>query len=228
MNDPARRLLPALRPVLLCGLLLLLGAALLAQANRDFLTDDEADQIREAQEPNERVTLYLKFARLRLELVKQALAVEKPGRAKLIHDNLQDYGKIIESVDDVIDDGLARKADLHKGVSEVADHEKQFLATLRQFSSTQAKDRSFYDFVLKDAIDSTSDSLDESKQDLEARAKRVTTDDAREKKQREAEMIPAGREQSKAEAQQAAATDPAKKPRKPPSLLRKGEVLPNQ
>jgi hypothetical protein len=226
MTQPAKPAHLALLRALLGGLLLLLGAVLLAQANRDFLTDDEADQIKEAQEPNERISLYLKFARLRLELVKQALAVEKPGRAKLIHDNLQDYGKIIESIDDVIDDGLARKADLHKGVSELADREKQFVATLQQFDAKQARDRSFYDFVLKDAIDSTRDSLDESQQDLGARAKRVLTEDSREKKQREAEITPTEREQRKASDQQAA--DPSKKPRKAPTLRRKGEVPNNQ
>ena len=61
-----------------CAMILIAGAPALAQLERDFLTEDEVDQIREAQEPNERLACYLKFARLRLELVKQTMAVEKP------------------------------------------------------------------------------------------------------------------------------------------------------
>ena len=84
---------------------------------RDFLTDHEVDVIREAQEPNLRITHYLHFARLRLELVRQQLAKEKPGRSATIHRHLDGYGRIIETIDVVIDDAL----DDDKDVSEVMD-----------------------------------------------------------------------------------------------------------
>ncbi|MGH9697378.1 MAG: hypothetical protein ACRD5Z_24755, partial [Bryobacteraceae bacterium] len=49
-------------------------------AQRDFLTSDEVDQVRLTQEPNERLTLYLKFAENRLNLVDQLLIINMPGR----------------------------------------------------------------------------------------------------------------------------------------------------
>lgn len=211
--------------------LMLPAAALLAQRNAgDFLTDDEITQIREAQDPNERIPLYLKFARLRLELVKQAMAVEKPGRSKLIHDNLEDYAHIIEAIDTVIDDALVRKLDLGKAMGMVAGREREFAATLKGFDGQKPKDRYLFDFVLKDAIDATNDSLEESEHDLDQRTRKLVEEDARDKKERESMMTPAAKEKSKAdEATEAkGAEDKAKKTPKAPTLRRKGERPPDQ
>lgn len=214
-----RHLAPICAPIWAIALLLAAPAA--PQQRRDFLTDDEADQIREAQEPGERLTCYVKFARLRLELVRQALETEKPGRTKIVHDNLEDYTHIVEAIDSVIDDALARKVDLKKGIALVTDGEKAFLAQLQQFNAKQPKDRHLYEYALKDALEATQDSYEESQHDLKERAHRVAEEDVRDKKKREAMSTPAEQERKKTEEKQAA--DTSKKTRKAPTLRRKGE-----
>ena len=198
----------------------LLAAPLAAQQQRDFLTVDEGDQIREAQDPNERLTLYIHFARQRLSQVDHWLAKEKAGRSILIHDALDDYSNIIDAIDTVADDALQRHVDIKLGLTAVATAESEMLLGLQKIQDSQPKDMSRYDFVLRQSIDGTSDSLDLARQDPAARAAAIAAKQARERKEREAELTPAERDAKKAEEAKA-----EKEKKKAPSLLRPGETI---
>jgi hypothetical protein len=205
----------------LLAVVLVCSAAPLA-AERDFLTNAEIDQVRLAQEPNERLQLYLGFARQRLDELKQLLKESRPGRATMIHDLLDEYGKIIDAIDTVSDDALARKADISVGNKAVAAAEKAFLPALEKIRDSQPSDLARYEFVLTQAIEATSDSLDTAGEDLGKRSAEVAGRLKKEQKERETEMTP---EEAAAKKQQA--KDEAAKPKKP-TLLKPGETVVGQ
>ncbi len=193
-------------------------------AQRDFLTSDETDQVREIQEPNERLKLYLGFAQQRLDQVKSLMAKEKPGRSALIHDLLEDYTKILDAIDTVSDDALKHRRDISLGSAAVAQGEKKLLLTLQAVDEMEARDKQRYQFVLKQAIEGTNDSIELASQDLGKRSTEVAAKDEQEKKERDSMLQPRDKEEKRALAQKE--EDANSKKRKAPSLLKPGETVP--
>jgi hypothetical protein len=214
---------------LLCGALLAAAYFPLYGQQRDFLTADETDQIKEAQEPNTRLSLYAKFARERIDLVKTLLARDKPGRSLMIHDTLDDYTKIIDAIDVVADDAIERKRDVKQGLGLVAAAEKEMLPLLQKIHDNPARDADRFEFALKTAIDTTADSLDSAQEDLGLRTKAVAERAAKEEKARRDAMAPTEREAREAQDKKIAADEAKKKEqeKKAPTLLRPGEKPPD-
>lgn len=198
--------------------LLLAGVACIAQ-DRDFLTPDEADRVREVQEPNDRLKLYIHFARQRVDMLKQTLAREKPGRSTFVHDTLEDFTQIIEAIDTVADDAIKRKIDVTVGLAAVSEAEKELLAHLQEILNKPPKDFQRYEFVLKQAVETTQDSLELSQQDMKDRSREVAEREQKLKTEREAlmstEELKARKETEKKAVEQK---------KKVPTLRRKGEL----
>jgi len=190
-------------------------------AQRDFLTADETDQVRLAQDPNDRVMLYIHLAKQRLNLAQHALSKEKAGRSILVHDALEDYSQIIDAIDTVSDDALKRKLDIKEGMAAVAAGEKELIEQLEKIQESQPKDLARYEFALKQALETTRDSLELSQEDLSQRAAEVQAKERKEKKELEATMSTQELEEKKATEKKEAQTK-----RKAPTLYKKGEQKP--
>lgn len=199
-----------LRPVLLL-------AAPAAFAQRDFLTADEVDQVRLAQEPDLRLPLYQKFAGQRISLLEQLFSQPKTGRSGMIHDTLEQYTRIIEAIDTFIDDALARKKPI-TSLAALTRAQREMLASLEKFRESNPADLERYLFALENAIDTTRDSIEMSEVDLKTRASDVESREADIKRDRERMMTP----ERKAEARKKEESEKAAEKKKP-SLYRKGE-----
>src|SRR5437762_7148966 len=130
---------------LLYGVLAVASLAIpLGAQSRDFLNADEIELIREAQEPNDRLKLYTTFAKERMDLVKNLLSKDKPGRSLMIHDALEDYAKILDAIDSVADAAAAKHTDIRQGLTVVATTGKMIMPELKKIQASVPKDLERY------------------------------------------------------------------------------------
>lgn len=190
-------------------------------AQRDFLRADEVDLLRLAQDPNERLPLYVRFAKERVSMVQQYVAKEKAGRAALIRETLEEYTKIIDAIDTVTDDALRRGRPVEKGLAFVTSGERDLLEALRRLAKSAPSDIAIYKFSLDQAIGATSDSLDLALDDLGSRSADLRAQDEKERKAREAVSSP-----DDVEARRAQEKKDAESQKKAPTLRRPGEAAP--
>ncbi len=128
-------------------------------------------------------------------------------------------------MDDVADDAMGRHLDIKLGLAAVASVEKETLPVLQKAQDSQPKDIERYGFLLKQAIETTADSLEAAQEDLGKRAKDVEARQRKERKALEEAMTPTEREAAQA-ADKKAAEDEAKKEdqqQQAPTLYRPGE-----
>jgi len=133
-----------------------------AGAQGDFLTPQEVDDVREAQEPSKRVLAYLLFAQRRITAIKEGIASLKEGAGRDAQKNLKEYIAILEALEGTIQDARHARSPLEKPIKEV---EKRIGEFMTYFESLQPTSPGFrdYQYTLEEAIEMTRESLADAK-----------------------------------------------------------------
>ena len=149
-----------------------------SQTQKDYLSGVEADKIREAETPNERIALFLNFADDRLK--KLQYEFEHPSQAnhaEMINSLLNAYVGCVDDAADLIQLGIEKQQNIRKGIDLMASRTKDFLVILQKIP-TDASDAEMYKDNLDDAMEGTRDASKEA----EAAKKNVAPPPVRRKK----------------------------------------------
>src|SRR3984957_8587858 len=151
------------------AVVVLLLSSVWAQRRRDPLNPLEQDQLRDAaQDPSERLKLYILFSRARLTALDQTRNDPKvTNRAQQTRDRLQDFLDVYDELNDNIDTFVERKADLRKPLKAIIEADTEFQARLRALKSSvdANKDESKqYYFLLTNVLDAIDSSVEDHRQ----------------------------------------------------------------
>jgi hypothetical protein len=140
---------------------LILARAATAQRQRpDYLSDSEADQIRGADTPSQRIKLYVSFAEDRLKKFDYELnrKVPEARRSEVLNSLLNGYSGCVDDGSDQIDLAKEKQEDIHDALKLMETKYKAFLDQLEMYEKGGPEIDTYRD-TLEDAIDGTKDAL---------------------------------------------------------------------
>ena len=129
----------------------------------DFLTEEEADQLRDAQDPSQRIEKYLAFSQVRIERFDDYRNrppnpdYDVPG---YLETQLDEYIRITDALKDWIEDQFDRHNDMRAGLKRVLEMGTHQLEQMRRIEQSSDPYSAVYRKSLSDAIDDFTDALD--------------------------------------------------------------------
>jgi len=130
-----------------------------AAQRKDYLSAIEADQIRDAETENERITLFLTFAADRLKKFQYELDHPSPNHhAEILNSLLNAYVGCVDDAADRIQLGVDKQLNIRGGIELVIKRGQEFLQVLEKLSSS-GPERDLYKDNLDDAIEGTRDAV---------------------------------------------------------------------
>jgi hypothetical protein len=154
--------MPALPLVLasfLCASALTAAVSPALAQKKDYLSDSEADKIRDAETTSERIKLFISFAADRIKKLQFEFA--HPGelhRGERINALINAYAGCIDDASDLIQLGVEKQQDIRDAIKEMQSRAPEFLTYLKELSAKGQAVAPYKD-NLDDAIDATNGAI---------------------------------------------------------------------
>jgi hypothetical protein len=129
---------------------------------KDYLSSVEADKIRDAETPNERIKLFLLFAEDRLKKFQYELEHPSPNKhTEMLNFLMNSYIGCVDDAADLIQLGLEKQDNIREGIDLMALKAKDFLTALQKYQAG-GPELEIYKENLDDAVEGTQDALNEA------------------------------------------------------------------
>lgn len=157
------RALPlVLASVLAMGVAATRSPAFAQSPKKDYLSDNEADQIRDAETPNDRIKLFISFAADRIKKLQFEFAhPAELHRDDRVNTLINAYAGCIDDASDSIQLGVEKQQDVRGAIKEMQARAPEFLAYLKTVSAKGQAVEAYKD-NLDDAIDATNEAIDDA------------------------------------------------------------------
>ena len=129
---------------------------------KDYLSATEADKIRDAETPNERIKLFIEFADDRLKKFQYEL--EHPSQTnhtQMLNYLMNAYVGCVDDAADLMQEGVQKQQNVRAGVDLIATKTKEFLEILKRIQA-DGKEIEVYKENIEDAIEGTRDAMNDA------------------------------------------------------------------
>jgi CRISPR/Cas system-associated protein Cas10 (large subunit of type III CRISPR-Cas system) len=153
------RPLPLALVSLLCAAAFTVAVSPAFAQKKDYLSETEANKIRDAETSSERIKLFVSFAADRIKKLQYEFA--HPGelhRDERINTLINAYAGCIDDGSDLIQLGVEKQQDIRDAIKEMQSRAPEFLAYLKELSA-KGQAVAPYKENLDDAIDATNDAI---------------------------------------------------------------------
>ncbi len=132
----------------------------------DYLTHTEADKIRDAESPNERITLFLDFAADRLQRFNRELHMKDTGprRADFLNSLMDAFDSCVNEASSRIDNAVSNGHDVRDGIKDMEKRGAVFMTELEKIKSEKLDLREYRD-ALDDAMADLRDDIRDAKKE---------------------------------------------------------------